>query len=166
MALLHEMLYQGAQRGRVDFAVYARRIAAQTLRGQGEGARIASRVEVDPVAIEIGIAVPCGLILHELLANSVEHAFPDGRRGEIEISGRHDRAGGTLVLHVGDDGVGTADRVGGADRIGLELVERLVRQVGGTLARVERPGTHWRLELPTGGERRTPDVVEIAESGS
>jgi two-component sensor histidine kinase len=94
-------------------------------------------------------AVACGLILTELLANALKHAFPAGRPGVIEVTLRVDPPG-TCVLNVRDDGVGfpAGLEVRQTESFGLQLVHLLTEQLGGTMERMAGRGTHWRLTFP------------------
>jgi two-component sensor histidine kinase len=93
------------------------------------------------VEVAIDVAVPCGLILNELISNALKHAFPQGRRGEIKI--RLQRvADGEVLLSVSDDGVGTSPgfdfEQSGA--LGLKTVQTLARQLHGSVAFTGQPG--------------------------
>src|SRR5262249_42790421 len=106
MALIHEKLYGSRDLARIDFADYIRDLARDLLRTYGDAGR-AVRLDVDAEAIPFDIqeAMPCGLLVYELVSNALKHAFPDGRGGEIRVSLRQ-RADGRTVLSVADDGVG------------------------------------------------------------
>jgi PAS domain S-box-containing protein len=87
MALIHEALYQAHDLALVPFGTYVRQLTAQLFRAYGgEARRIRLIVHADPLDLEIDKATPCGLILHELLANAFTHAFPDGRPGTIDVA--------------------------------------------------------------------------------
>jgi PAS domain S-box-containing protein len=109
MALVHESLYQSGDLSRVGLDEYVRKLTRSL--GQsysGAASRVRVRVDAEPIWLEIDQAVPVGLILNELIANSFKHAFPDGQPGEVVVSfGRADR--GLLVLSVADDGVGMVE---------------------------------------------------------
>jgi PAS domain S-box-containing protein len=135
MALLHEMLYRSANFADVDLADYVRQLATQLFRALNTrfGA-IRLHLELDSISLGIDQAIPCGLIVNELLTNSLKHAFPDSREGEIRI--RLSRTQTRQVqLRVSDNGVGLpADLAALQGRsLGLQLVTDLVRQLHGTL---------------------------------
>ena len=106
MALIHEKLYQaGAERG-VSFAEYARDLAAHLRHSYaGDSGQVDLDVEVEDLSLDMDISVPCGLIINELVSNSLKHAFPGGRAGRV-LLGLHREAGGAIRLSVRDDGVG------------------------------------------------------------
>ena len=113
-------------------------------------------MDVDPVEIGIERAVPCALILNELLTNSFKYAFPGQRKGTIRVS-LHECAPGMLELAVEDDGVGfPAGRLPGqnGNSLGLRIVEILTRQIDGTLDQEPCSGTRVVLRFPAGAGKR------------
>lgn len=151
MALVHERLYRSGDLASVDFAEYARELSNQLYRQyvmDSDAVRL--RVDAEEVRLEIDRAIPCGLILTELVANSLKHAFPEGRTGEIVVSLRA-KAGGGLVLSVSDDGVGLPESAPQENRghsLGMRLVHSLTRQLDARMEFLRRdPGTEARLTL-------------------
>ena len=107
-----------------------------------ESGRVSLRMDLEPALININKVISCGLILNELVSNSLRHAFPEGRRGTIGIRltvPEPDR----LVLTVADDGVGLPDDVdtGQPQSLGLQIVRDLARQIDGRLEFGPPPGT-------------------------
>jgi two-component sensor histidine kinase len=98
--------------------------------------------------MSVDIAIPCGLILSELVSNALKHAFPDGRSGEIIISLRAQE--GSRVLTVADDGVGLPQEmeVLHPESLGLELVNTLATQLDGTLTWEREGGTTCMVTFP------------------
>ncbi|HPI21982.1 MAG TPA: sensor histidine kinase, partial [Spirochaetota bacterium] len=94
------------------------------------------------VPLGVDAAIPCGLILNELISNALKYAFPDGSRGAITVVLRPDEGGG-YRLTVADDGVGLPDSVDIAniDTLGLRLVVILAEQIEGTLSLSRDGGT-------------------------
>jgi two-component sensor histidine kinase len=135
MALLHETLYRESNAGRVNCSIYFSHLCAHLCRAFGQmGERVRVRTEIATMELGIDVAIPCGLIINELVSNSFKHAFPDGRRGEIMVR-LHIEAEGRIVLSVGDDGIGLPP---GADyqqnsTLGAKLVTGLAKQIAGTL---------------------------------
>jgi len=104
MALVHEMLYRSHDLARIDFGEYARSLVQQLLRSYGVDVRqVKHTIDVDHGMLGVDEAVPCGLIINELVANSLKHAFPSNRQGRIWV--RMDADEGRCTLRVGDDGV-------------------------------------------------------------
>jgi len=104
------------------------------------------KIDAEEVLLSVDTAVPCGLILNELVSNSLKHAFPMGRKGEIRIS-FHAIGENEFQLTVADDGVGMAeDPISVKTRsFGLELVKTLVDQLHGQIAFDTAGGTEFRI---------------------
>lgn len=150
MALLHESLYQSNNLAWIDFPVYIRQLADHLFRSYGVAAeRIHLRTDLQKLFLNMDTAVPCGLIINELLSNSLKYAFPEGREGEIHLELREnpDR---TARLTVGDNGVGLDPGFDWANArsLGLRLVRTLAQQLDGTLEVGQGPGTGFQLIFP------------------
>src|SRR5436190_12772891 len=138
MALVHEKLYQSTNLSRIDFGDYIRTLGDLLFKSfAADPSRIQLTVIGDEVLLSIDTAVPCGLIVNELLLNALKHAFPEGERGEIIVE-LADGGDGWCRLAVRDDGVGLPDDMSGdSGTLGLQLVRGLVAQLDGRLA-IER----------------------------
>lgn len=148
MAFVHEMLYQSNDYTRVDFGLYLRSLANSLFVSYGvEQRQIALSIAADDVTMSVNLAIPCGLIVNELISNALKHAFPEGRRGTIQI-GAERRPDGMYSLAVDDDGVGMAQAQAKTATLGLRLIERLVKQLGGTLEVRAEHGTAYRITFP------------------
>jgi len=126
MSLIHEKLYKSGDFARIDLSDYVRTFAGELYNAYaGSGMRISLRVDADPISVELSTAIPCGLIVNELVSNALKHAFPPGKHtlGEILISLRK-LPGETVELSVCDNGVGMPAGVNFkmADTLGLKLV--------------------------------------------
>ncbi|MEQ2006686.1 MAG: histidine kinase dimerization/phosphoacceptor domain -containing protein, partial [Limisphaerales bacterium] len=135
MALVHEMLYVSSSFSALDFVAYVRSLTDSLLRAYGtDPAVIRLSLDMDKVHLDINQAIPCALILNELVSNSLKYAFTGGRHGEIRLRLYCDPDGTTHMV-VGDDGVGLPERVNPdkTESLGLQLVNTLVRQLHGTL---------------------------------
>ncbi|HEY2713436.1 MAG TPA: PAS domain S-box protein [Chthoniobacterales bacterium] len=148
MALVHETLYRSENFAGLDFAEYARALSHQLFRTYGaEAGDIHLRLNLQEVSMSIDTAVPCGLILSELVSNALKHAFPDGEGGEVTI-GLCKLASGLCLLQVADDGAGFDADVEtlSAGSLGLRLIQALTRQLDGEFELVNKsPGTEARL---------------------
>lgn len=136
MAMLHETIYRSGSFGRIDLADYLGRLATYALRSADPSpGRVRLQTNLAPVALEIDRAIPCGLIVNELVANALKHAFPDHRAGTVSVTLTPPDAQGTLHLEVSDDGVGLPEDLEGRrnQSLGLRLVSDLARQLGGEL---------------------------------
>jgi PAS domain S-box-containing protein len=149
MALVHEKLYRSPDLARIDFAEYARSLAGQLLRTYAAHAEmVALRVEADDCWLDVDTAVPCGLILNVLVSNALKHAFSEGRAGRLDVTVRQAGAG-RVTLRVDDDGAGFPPGVDfrQSPSLGLQLVNTLVDQIGGTLQLESGAGTHIVIEF-------------------
>ena len=150
MALIHEKLYQSRDLSRVDFEGYVRNLAVYLIRTYGTG-HGAVELQLDVADIRLGIdrAIPCGLILTELITNSLQYGFPDSRGGTITVELRPDGNGG-LQLSVHDNGVGLPDNldIAKSDSLGLQLVSTLTLQLGGQLEIDRSDGTRFSITFP------------------
>ena len=152
IALIHQRLYQSHDLANVPFAEYARGLAESIFQASDlTAAAISLELEIEDVSLSVERAIPCGLILNELLTNALKHAFPDGRRGVVRVELRR-RPLERLLLVVADDGVGlsaSADPAGDGS-LGLQLVNTLAEQLDGDLRIEEHGGTAFRLEFESG----------------
>lgn len=150
--LIHEQLYGNDRLDRIDFVEYTQQLL-QELRAAliAEPGRIAFRAQLQPVDLGLDRAVPCALILNELVSNAVKHAFPDGRRGEVRI-GMRETDQGLLELTIEDDGVGcpAAFPPKNGKSLGMRIVRILTRQLDGTLTQEAAQGTRFTLRFPSG----------------
>ena len=150
MTIVHERLYQDKGVEKVDFEQYVASLA-DFFRGAyaSSGTDIRFQVEARATSLGLDIAVPCGLILNELMANAVEHAFPDRREGAVSVVIEADD--GELALTVSDNGCGLPPDIDIAhpQTLGLQLVQMLSRQIGGTLHAEADHGTQITVRLPS-----------------
>jgi len=151
MALIHEKLYRSGDLARIDFADYATNLIGVLVRTFDDGTRRVS-VETDFETIHLGVdqAVPCGLILNELISNAFKHAFSGRRVGVVSAAARLIGAG-TAEVTIADDGVGLADDFDPSklDSLGMQLVFTLAQQLSGKIEAVKSNGTMWKLNFPT-----------------
>ncbi len=147
MALIHEKLYQSNDLANVDFAEYIRNLLTYLYQSYGNHAgTIQLDVQVGEARLGIDTAIPCGLILNELVSNCLKHAFPGREKGLIRVS-LHQENGRTF-LSVLDDGVGFPDGIDftKSGSLGLQLVNTLVQQLEGTIALQRHTnGTEFRI---------------------
>lgn len=145
MALIHERLYKSDDFARVEFREYVDALVSSLFISY-QRPEITSEVDIWDCQLPLDTAIPCGLIINELITNALKHAYPDGQRGKVTV-GLHETDGDLLVLTVNDDGIGLPADVDPATTrtLGLNLVSILTRQLQGTL-RIERnSGTAFRI---------------------
>ncbi len=150
MALIHESLYQSGDLARLDAADYLQRLSTRLCQAYGTpAARLTLTLKLEAIRLEVSQAIPCGLILNELLSNIFKHAFPDGRVGAIDITLRQEPTGHCRLM-VDDTGVGFPEGVDfrTTESLGLQLVCLLSAQLDGTITLERCGGTHWTLTFP------------------
>lgn len=150
MGLVHQMLYQSKNLSRIKLDEYINNLAQLLHKSYGVSpGKVALRLKLQPVSILIDIAIPCGLLLNELIANALEHAFPGERRGEITVElSRADC--GRITLVVADNGVGLPPDFDFASRdtFGLQALKGIAElQLQGELSWETENGLTCRVEF-------------------
>ncbi|MFB3777428.1 MAG: histidine kinase dimerization/phosphoacceptor domain -containing protein [Bryobacteraceae bacterium] len=149
IALLHEGLYQSEDLARIDFGTYLQTLGQQLSSAFGaDRSGIRLRVEADPVHLCLERAVPCALVVNELVSNALKHAFPHGAAGEIYVILRSGD-GGRITVTVGDTGVGLPEgfSLQTSTSLGLRLLGTLVRQLKGSVDYSTGGGTEFRVSF-------------------
>jgi two-component sensor histidine kinase len=150
IALIHEKLYQSKDYSRIPFSDYAKSLAANIFRVSGVSPENTKLIaEFEGVALAVDKAIPCGLILNELITNALKHAFPNERRGTVCV--HMGWAGpGELEILVSDDGIGinSGSNIPKSDSLGMQLVRTLVEQLDGHMEILHDGGTTFRITFP------------------
>jgi two-component sensor histidine kinase len=149
MALIHEQLYQSHDLGQIDFGQYVRDLTAHLFRTyKTEGEYVTLSVEVHEVFLDVDQAIPCGMIINELVSNCLKHAFPRQRKGTVLIAARREKDG-QLCLVVEDSGKGIPVDIDleNTPSLGLKLVRMLSDQLKGTLTHANQEGTSFHLRF-------------------
>jgi two-component sensor histidine kinase len=149
MALIHEQLYGTADLAKIDFGRYIQGLTTNLFDAYGiDPGRIRLNVRTDDIALGVDMAVPCGLIINELVSNALKHAFLPDAVGTIEIIIRNVNADRVEIV-VADDGIGLAGLPADADKqsLGLRLIDTLTNQLDGTLAVATENGTRFIITL-------------------
>jgi two-component sensor histidine kinase len=151
MALVHEELYRSANFERIDFGSYIRTLAGNLFRSYSmKAGAVDLQVRVDPVHLNIDTAIPAGLIINELVSNSLKHAFPDGRAGVLSIDlKRVAEVPARYEICVADNGVGFPPDLDfrNSNSLGLELVSALADQLGASIRHENIGGTQFVIEF-------------------
>ena len=135
MAIIHEKLYKTREISKINFSKYLNDLTANIFRSYSSiSSGIRVKIKADDILLNIDIAIPLGLIVNELVSNSIKYAFPDKREGKILIEFHYDK-GGSLLLVVVDNGIGLPEGldIGNTESLGLQLVNTLVGQLKGTI---------------------------------
>lgn len=145
MSFIHESLYQHKDFSSIDLAGYIEGLSRNLMMSYSLNGKVELETELSPVTLVMDQAIPCGLILNELISNALKHAFPGGRSGKIRIE--LELEGRTVRIRVTDNGVGVPK---GFDprrdgNLGIELVETLTEQLDGTISFESRKGLSYLL---------------------
>jgi PAS domain S-box-containing protein len=135
MSLIHEWLYGSKNFSSIDAGEYISDLSQFLFNSyMVETARVSLILDAGNICLDINQAVPCGLIINELISNSLKHGFPDGRSGEISV--RVSSEEGRITLQVADNGVGMPAGLDSrnTESLGLQLVNLLARQLRGSIS--------------------------------
>ena len=146
MALVHEKLYQSIDLTKLDLGNYIRFLGNNLLQFFGiKGKGITLSMDIHDIFLAIDTAIPLGLIINELISNSLKYAFPEGRKGEITLAVQ--RQDHTLTILFKDNGVGIPEDFDwrNAESLGLRLVVSLVDQLDGTIELDRSAGTAFTI---------------------
>lgn len=149
MAIIHEMLYQEKSFAEIDFPAYLERLSSFISQNyQPEDKMIHLEMDTDPIKLEMESAIPCALLVNELLSNAYKYAFEDRDGGNITI--RLKRQEALLVLSVEDDGNGLPENfeLAKLESLGMLLVQQLTLQLEGELDIDSDHGTTFRITFP------------------
>ena len=146
MALIHERLYQSTDLKRIDFGDYIGTLANDLYHTYVMDTRLIKlNIDVDDIRLDINTSIPLGLILNELVTNSLKHAFSQGESGEIDINFHiHDKK---YFLEVKDNGIGFPNDISyeNTESLGLRLVTSLTEQIDGVIEFNNTSGTSFKI---------------------
>jgi PAS domain S-box-containing protein len=150
MALIHERLYQSRDLASIDFAGYVRNLTGHLMRSyKASSSAVRLDLKVDSVPMNLDVAIPCGLIINELVSNALKYAFPGGQSGEIIVRFSEENGQG-FALTVRDTGIGFAagSNPEESESLGLKLVRSLTDQLGGSVSYCSRNGFQCDIRIP------------------
>ncbi|MBU7046711.1 MAG: PAS domain S-box protein [Theionarchaea archaeon] len=148
MALIHEKLYQSENLANIDISEYITSVVHGLIRSYNVDERIILSIDVEGIPLSVDAAIPCGLIINELVSNCLKHAFPHKRKGVVTIT--LCQIQGTNELVVKDDGVGIPDTIDlkNMETLGLDLVTTLAeKQLNGTITLDKTGGTTFTIRF-------------------
>ena len=150
MALVHEKLYQAESFAKIDFNEYVNSLVNSLFRSYGaKPDKITLKIEVEDVSLGLENAIPCGLIINELVSNALKYGFPEKRKGQIRIA-LYSINTDELVLEVSDNGIGLPEEldIRNTDSIGLHLVTILSEdQLEGKIELHRVDGTNFHIQF-------------------
>ena len=148
MALVHEKLYRSTDLASVNFGEYVRSLSKELLISYGSRSNnVSIKTDLDDVFLNADTAIPCGLIVTEIISNSIKYAF-DGKGGEISVA-LHRYDGGFEIL-IGDNGVGIPEDMDleNTETLGMLLINSLTSQIDGEVELLREGGTSFRIKIP------------------
>lgn len=147
MAIIHELLYKTDDLKRINFGDYIHTLTTELFRAYVSDDRIKLNMDVEEVMVDINTAIPLGLIVNELVSNSMKHAFPENRSGTITIGFK--LIDGIYSLVVADDGVGIPENMDfkNTDSLGLRIINMLTDQIEGNIKVEGENGTKFTIEF-------------------
>ena len=149
MALIHEKLYRSTNLEKINFADYLEDLIDNLFDSYNiQAGQIEFKLDIEPVGLNIETAQPCGLIVNELVSNTLKHAFPNGRSGIVYL-GLHQNQEDKIILTVRDNGIGFPAGVDfrNVESLGMELVCTLTEQIEGTITLNQENGTLFTLSF-------------------
>jgi len=147
IALIHESLYRSDDLGQIDLSKYIHNLTSHLSSINAAAARgINFKISTDNIFLDINRAIPCGLLLNELITNALKYAFPKETEGEIKIDLERYKQN-KLRLHIADNGIGFPQGLDfrKTDSLGLQLVNSLISQLNGTIKMQQKAGTKFTL---------------------
>lgn len=148
IGIVHQKLYQGTNLGSIEMKDYFLNLSESILDSFGAEQRVTIECAMDRLDVDIDTAVPLGLIVNELLTNTLKYAFPEGQPGKVSIKLQRPKEG-VLHLEVSDNGVGKSGLTKGTG-FGGQLISLLTRQLNGTMTEEVQAGTRIYFEFKTG----------------
>jgi len=145
IGIVHQKLYQGKNLGAIEMKDYFINLSDSILDSFGANKRVQVECAMNALNVDIDTAVPLGLIVNELLTNTIKYAFPDGRSGKVQIK-LEQKSDGVLQMQISDDGVGKGGAINGTG-FGGQLISLLTQQLGGTMKEEIDNGTHISFEF-------------------
>ncbi len=150
MALIHEKLYHWDNLSEIDFKEYIKTLSSEISRSYTHpSCEIDIIVNIKDISLNMEKAIPCGLIINELITNSYKHAFHDQQKCTVQIDLTRDKKG-NYHLKVSDNGIGLPKDIDLSDenRLGFQLVKALTEQLKGRIEIIKEKGTAFKITFP------------------
>ncbi len=148
MAFIHESLYQTKDFSNINFSEYITNLSRNLVGSYTNlDHTVKLNIKIEKVFLNLDQAIPCGLIINELITNSLKYAFPDKRKGHITVEIKQENE--KMKLSIGDNGIGLSKKVDyrNTESLGLQLVVTLVDQLGGTIELAGKRGTKFIIKF-------------------
>lgn len=148
IASVHEELYKSENFQKIDLDAYIKRIVPDLVRLYSEKTRIEYEIQADEIFVKLSLAIPLGLIINELITNSIQHAFPHSQSGHIAVSctQRDDE----IELIIRDNGIGISEehQLDTPHTLGIQLIDTLVQQIHGRYLIKNENGCLFHIHVP------------------
>jgi len=147
ISLIHKQLYDSKSFSNIDFSNYIKRLANDLLLAYHDGKNINIKYDLDNIPLQITKAIPCGMIINELIINSFKYAFKNSKSGNIFISFKKNN--GEVELSVKDDGQGLPLNLnpGESETLGFTIVKELSNQIDGKYEIISNKGTNFKVKF-------------------
>jgi two-component sensor histidine kinase len=145
IGIVHQKLYQGKDLGAIEMKDYFLNLSESILDSFGVDERVNIELAMEKIDVDIDTAVPLGLIVNELLTNTLKYAFPEGKNGNVRIS-LEKKTNGILHLEVSDNGIGKSGLTKGTG-FGGQLISLLTRQLNGSMKEGAENGTSFYFDF-------------------
>ncbi len=162
LALVHENLYLSSDLAHLNFAEYIRQLAQTLLRShESVPSHIQLKLDLQPLFLDLDYAIPCGLVLNELLTNALKYAFPKEHPSDKMIEIKLYQTDEKIYLEVRDNGIGLQpeDSPAGGAGLGLQLVHSLIEQIEGKIQVESKDGTRFQIVFPKPVGAESDDTV-------
>jgi len=149
MAMIHERLYQSTDLKKIDFGDYIQSLSTELFNTYvADPSLIKLNINVDDIFLDINTAIPLGLIVNELITNSLKHAFPKGNKGQINVD--FHPIDDHYEFTVKDNGIGFPEDLDyqNTDSLGLQIVNSLTDQIDGEIELNRDNGTEFKIKFP------------------
>jgi len=149
MSLVHEKLYQTKDLSHIDFSGYARSLMSLLFGSFNVNPRtISIKFDLEKVVLSVKTAIPLGLIISEIVSNSLKYAFPNGKVGEIALKLRRIK-GDNYLLNISDNGTGLPEKIGleSSGSLGMHLIKSLTTQIHGSVSLESKNGTSFMIRF-------------------
>ena len=149
MALVHEKFYQSDELSEIDFAEYIEKLCHYLYQSYGDKTdRIDVQIKGDKIGLDMDTAMPCGLLVNEIVSNAYKYAFPDQEKGTILIEFK--KSNGKMTLFIHDNGIGFPIEydLEKSESLGMQLIQALTSQLDGELKVSRENGTTFEVSFP------------------
>jgi two-component sensor histidine kinase len=145
MSLIHELLYQTKDFSTIQFSEYIKSIATNLFHSYNQNRNIVLEQDLDDIKLDLDMAIPCGLIVNELITNALKYAFDEKEEGVVKIGLKQESE--LIKLSISDDGKGFPENINFRETssLGMQLVISLVEQIDGEILLNSEKGTQYTI---------------------